>query len=167
VFGVQPVDRPLRFLPTFLLQGHDEPAVYQETIHPDIVAQIRQRELPGQTLHDSVSITRVELPVSDDPEQGKVWGVATWTGVDPATDFFSVLVQGLTNAYQWEIAENGNKTYQFRTLQVNFWRPGDVYRTAEDRVRVGVPFVEDPSEQQRLLEIYQLERRLDHLWVYR
>ena len=64
---LRPSQGPARFLPAFVLEGFDPPRTYPENIVPAAVAQIQARELPGGTLHDSVSIGRVNLPPSTDP----------------------------------------------------------------------------------------------------
>ena len=78
-----------------------------------------------------------------------MWGVATWTDVDPRIDFFSVYVGGLTNAYRWERharapikpGDPPGKGRQFarKMLQLNFWRPGDELQPIERELRYGVP----------------------------
>ena len=63
-----------------------------------------------------------------------VWGVATWEDIDPNIDFFSIYVGGLTNAYQWTDPRGRlqagrppgtGRQFAHKTLQLNFWRPGD------------------------------------------
>ena len=154
--------RPVRFIPNFSLQGLDVEARYHEAILPGAVARIRQRETPNQPLYDSVTISRVSLQPSTDPESGRVWGVATWVGVDPQTDFLAVFVQGLTNGYQLADGQ-----LQSRTLKVHFWRPGDEVAPSDDIIRVGIPFAENEVEQADLLQAYGATERLDYQWVYR
>ena len=33
-----------------------------------------------------------------------VWGIVTWEDIDPRTKWFSIYVEGLTNAYRWKDA---------------------------------------------------------------
>ncbi len=54
-----------------------------------------------------------------------------------------------------------------KTLQMNFWRPGDAVFEHEKEVRYGVPARSDPAEQARILSQFGLQQRLDYLWVYR
>ena len=87
-----------------------------------------------------------------------VWGIATWTDVDPRIDRFSVYVSGLTNALRWQDAadeetdENagfGSGRDVFRkVLKLNFYNPGDeIHRGGK--------------------EIYNnLPGELDYQWIY-
>jgi hypothetical protein len=164
--SLEPRGSNVRFLPSFVLAGFDRPATYQESILPSAVERIRQRELPNETLHDSVTIGRVSLKPTSEPEEGKVWGVATWINVDPRTDYFSVFVQGLTNGYRLVDAAGNQQRHQ-RTLRLNFWRPGDAIDPDADSIQFGIPFVDDAAEQAAILETYGVEERLDYLWEYR
>jgi hypothetical protein len=74
--------------------------------------------------------------------------VATWEDVDPESDFFSIYVQGLTNAYRWEDTAGAvqagsppgtGKKFVQRTLKLNFWRPGDEFDLNEREIRYGAP----------------------------
>lgn len=166
LYTLQPSQRSIRFLPTFTLVGHDRPGTYAERILPGAVAQIRQRELPNEPLYDSIEISRRSLTYSDNAEAGRVWGVATWTDIDPQTDYMSVLVEGLTNGYQLS-GEGEQQEPRQRTLEAFFWRPGDDAALEADRIRFGVPLVEGAAEQAAVLKAYGTEERLDYRWVYR
>jgi hypothetical protein len=105
-----------------------------------------------------VEIGTKPIPVSTEREDRSVWGVATWEDLDPRIDFFSVSVQGLTNAYKWidppgaysagDAPGTGRVLLQ-RTLVLNFWRPGDEYNEADRTVHYGIP------------------GKVDYSWVYR
>lgn len=163
---LKPGSGPVRFLPSFTLVGHDRTASYSESILPMAVEQIRQRELPKETLYDSVSIGRLNLKPAEAPDEGKVWGVATWINVDPDTDFMSVYVQGLTNGYRLVEDRQGPRR-ELRTLRLNFWRPGDAIDPTADDITFGIPFADDPTEQSGILEAYGTQERLDYEWIYR
>ena len=99
-------------------------------------------------LLNSVEMAEQPIPVSDGRIDRGVWGVATWADIDPRIDFFSVYVGGLTNAYRWEDPAGAykpgdppGKGRQFarKTLQLNFWRPGDEILQDEREIRFGVP----------------------------
>jgi len=111
-YKVKCTNKPVRFIPTFLLEGRESPkegaagftAVYPDQIIPIAVGPIQAREDRRRPLYNTVQMCRTIAP-------GKtVWGVATWIGatrqgeegVDPRIDRFSVYVQGLTNAYKWK-----------------------------------------------------------------
>ena len=113
---------------------------------------IRSREDPNRTFLNSAEMARQINPGET------LWGVATWEGIDPRIDRFSVYVNGLTNAYRWEDApgayEPGDpigkgRTWVRKTLKLNFWRPGDEYYEHEKEFRYGIP------------------GEVDHQWVYR
>ena len=64
--------------------------------------EIQLREMRGAKLLNSVEITQVAIPVVPRDGGPGVWGVVTWEDVDPRIDFFSIYVQGLTNAFRLE-----------------------------------------------------------------
>ncbi|MDA1178481.1 MAG: hypothetical protein O2931_06765 [Planctomycetota bacterium] len=175
-FVATPSDHAVRFLPTFVLQAHDKKKAYVDRVRPQVLQAIHAREDSEVKLHNSVDISRIVLE-SSDTSDGKVWGVASWLDVDPQIDFFSVYVQGLTNAYRWQELRPGEfpagapadltRRIQPKTLQINFYRPGDANHQHEDEVRLGPPSESDPSRQRQVLAMYRLDRPLEYLWVYR
>ena len=166
-----------RFFPQLVLASHEYNKEYLD--RPTLLTaqrMIQQRESPGLKLYNSVEITKVPIPLSDDRTEQSVWGVAMWEDVDPRIDFFSIYVDGLTNAFRFEDQPDAynpgdppgtGRTYTHKNLQLNFWRPGDTVREHEREIRFGVPADSSPARQQELLEKYGLNRRLDYLWVYR
>ncbi len=175
VFGRQSTS--LRFFPQFVLRSNEENVEYLDKVIPAALGPIRRREFPGieQQLYDSLTISEVPIELSDETHDRSVWGVVTWEDVDPAIDYFSIFVKGLTNAYKYEDPAGAYKAGDppgtgrkllHKTLQLNFWRPGDRINQSEEEVRVGVRLDSDPAEQQRILKLYGLTERLDYLWVY-
>jgi hypothetical protein len=166
---------PVRFVPQFVLESQDRQAdgtriskAYLDRVIPAAVAAISQRETPGQMLLNSVQISREPIPVSDGRFDRSVWGVATWVDVDPRIDFFSIYVGGLTNAYRWTDSPNmykagdpPGKGRQFvrKTLQINFWRPGDELSPNEREFRYGVPL--DKAD------LYGVADGVAYRWIYR
>ena len=61
----------------------------------------------------------------------------------------------------------GGVAQRLKTLQLNFWRPGDTEDEHENEIRYGVPSVTDPAEQAAICARYNIPRRVDYLWVYR
>ena len=59
------------------------------------------------------------------------------------------------------------RVFYRKKLRLNYWRPGDPESEHEREIRFGVPIDPDPATQQRILDKYGLEERLDYLWVYR
>ena len=159
VFEIREEDRPVRFIPQFLLEGHqrmDEDTgftkVYNDRVIPVAIDPIRLREDPHRHFLTSTEMCR-EIGVDE-----TVWGVATWQNIDPRIVWFSVYVSGLTNAYRWEDEPGAYKrgdwfgkgrTLFRKVLKLNFWRPGDQYHEHEDQIRYGLP------------------GGLDYEWVYR
>ena len=153
-YKIVSVDKPILYIPQFLLESPVVGKSYPDRVLPAALGLIRQREQQHRsyTLYNSVDMTR-EIPVGE-----TAWGVATWVGVDPTIDKFSIYVGGLTNAYRWQDTpgafEPGDPIGKGRrlakkTLKLNFWRPGDEYYQNEKEIRYGVP------------------GEVDYEWVYR
>jgi hypothetical protein len=149
VYQVHEVDKPVRFVPEFLLEGRDSlkdnkgfVKVYPDRIIPLAVGPIQMREDPNRRLYTSVEICR-QIAVGQ-----TLWGVATWEDIDPRVDRFSVYVFGLTNAYRWIDAPGEYKagdppgkgrSLLRKTLKLNFWRPSDEHFEHEEEIRYGIP----------------------------
>lgn len=167
------------FFPHFVLEGefydpqtksYDRRA-YLDRIIPEVRVPIQQREDPLIPLYNSVEMMRRPLaqPASPDEisEANTAWGVVTWQDVNPNVDFAAVYIQGLTNAFEISEAPGEPPVFRHKTLQLNFWRPGDQYLEHEKEFRYGVPLVPDEREQLEILSHYGLTERLDYLWIYR
>jgi len=155
-----------RFFPNFVLIEKPTNKEYLDRIIPAAKEVIAAREKVGAPIYDSLEIQNISIPKSTATEDNQVWGIATWENVDPRIDYFSVQVQGLTNAFRIETVD-GKKLYRRKTLQLNFWRPGDTIDEIADKIRFGVPAFADPARQNKVLETYGLSERLDYLWIYR
>lgn len=157
-YVVTQADREVRFFPQFVLEANEYKKAYLDRLIPVAIPAIQQKEDPNRRLLNSVEISNKLIPVSTDLVDHSVWGVATWEEVDPRVDYFSVYVQGLTNAYQWsdppEAFKKGDppgkgRVLLSKTLVLNFWRPGDEYVEDQRIIRFGVP------------------GKVDYSWVYR
>jgi hypothetical protein len=169
----------LRFFPHFVLASLEYDKEYLDRVIPAALEPIRAREFPGrkdQKLFDSLTISEVPLPLSDEKNDNGVWGVVTWTDIDPRIDYFAVYVQGLTNAYRFEDppgafksgdAPGTGRKMTRKTLQLNFWRPGDTVDLSEEELRYGCRVDADPAEQAKIFAEYGIDKPIDHLWVYR
>jgi hypothetical protein len=189
-YVLEKMNQPIFFFPHFVLDAH-APKVeyvngqrqesytdkqYLDRVIPAAMKPIEERERIGATLHDSVSITKVSIPVSDEKTDRSIWGVAIWEDVDPRTDFFAVFVQGLTNAYKF-VDEPGRyksgdapgtgRTFTMKTLQLNFARAGDAEHRHEGELRYGIPLDPNANRQGDLLNLYGVEAPVDYQWVYR
>ena len=157
-YAMKPFDAELRFMPQFVLEAPEYKKAYLDRLIPVAIAAIEQKEDPNRKLLNSVEICGKVIPVSSELVDHSVWGVATWEDIDPRVDFFSVLVQGLSNAYHWvdppDAFKQGDSPGKGRvltqkTLQLNFWRPGDEYLEDQRTIRYGIP------------------GKVDYSWVYR
>jgi hypothetical protein len=157
----------VRFFPVFKLDTLGQSGTYLDDVIPSAVRAIARKERVGKPVYDSIQIQNLKIRRTTETEDNAVWGVATWIDVDPRTDFFAVLVQGLTNAQKIK-QEDGKLTYLHKTLVLHFWRAGDTIDELEDRIRFGIPAVEDVAERQSYyLQKYGVQERLDYLWTYR
>ncbi len=176
VFNTEPAEpEALRFVPQFVLEsqelardGQKTYRAYLDRLVPAAMDAIRRREDPTRPLLNSVEMSQKEIPVSTESEDNSVWGVATWTDVDPEIDHFSIFVGGLTNAYQW-VDDAGEfkkgdpvgtgRRIVAKVLQLNFWRPGDEFLENETEIRFGVP----TGKADR----YGVKEGVAHEWVFR
>ena len=152
-----------QFLPRFSLEGWaSQPngeyrrVAYRDQIIPDYVRLIQQREDANRHLLNTYEMSQANIPVSTDPTDPGIWGVAVWENVDPSIDYVSVFVSGLTNAYRIEATPDGKIGFKYRTLQLNFWRPGDTAMEVRDSIDYGIPLVDSPNEQIEICRRYQL-----------
>jgi hypothetical protein len=143
----------VKFMPLFTLESTElkTPKAYLDHLIPVAIPAIKARERISTdknfVLRNSVQMAQTLIPLSTDRIDRSVWGVVTWEDVDPSTDYFSIYVQGLTNAYRWEdpaAVQAGSppatgRTFTQRTLKLNFWRPGDEFEENEREIRYGVP----------------------------
>jgi len=142
------VDKPFLFIPRFELESHDVKKMYADKVIPEAIPLIQKREDKNRRLLSTAEMTG-EIPFSTPDIDRSVWGVATWEGVDPRTDRFTIYVHGLTNAYKWtdsteEPYKPGDpigkgRTYQYQVLKLNFWRPSDTKYEHEEEIRFGIP----------------------------
>ena len=180
-WGFERVNHTVRFFPRIELVAHEVGKRYMDQLIPVAVPAIQRREDPAIKLHDSISISSLDIPLSDDRTDRSVWGVMTWTDLDPDIDFFSIYIQGLTNAHRFEDAEGALRTgsppltgrrFEVKTLQLNFWRPGDAVFAHENELRFGMPhettrFVRRESwEAKSFAELYGVPEPMDYRWFY-
>ena len=165
-------DKPIaadakKFLPRFSLEGwvvsnaanrtknnRYAKVTYRDEIAPAILAQIQRREDKFQRLLDSHQMSQAKIPTAKNASDPGLWGVAIWTDVDPRIDYVSVYVKGLTNAYR--LGSDFDDPTRLKTLQLNFWRPGDQVEEDDDYVDFGIPLVDSPAEQATICKRYDL-----------
>lgn len=157
----------VRFLPRFSMLSKERNFSIDAKILPSAMEAIAARERVGKRLHDQIEIGKLDI-VSSSPEEDKsVWGVATWTDVDPRLDFFAVDVRGLTNAYKIRVDADDKSNYDRKTLRIYFWRPGDALEESKDRILLGLPAFENKERVEYYLKQFNLKERLDYQWIYR
>ncbi len=147
-----------RFVPTFLLRTHkasslavDETTVqYFDEVIPAARREIFTKERPAcafEEFYDTVQMGKDPIPVSTERQQISRYGVVMWRGIDPTVDYLTMQIMGLTNAYLWadpqggfkpgDVAGNGRR-FVYKTLQLNFYRPGDEFDAREEEIKLGV-----------------------------
>jgi hypothetical protein len=181
-------NRPVDFAPRIWLESWDTGKAYPDRVIPVAIPEIDRREDAGRRLLNAKELLpeaparllntiemEREVPPSPEGQDLGFWGVATWEDIDPATDHFSIYIQGLTNAYQWVDAKDGDQ-YLYKkgdpigtgrkllqkTLRLNFWRPGDKFYEHENEIRYG--YRQHPGIERFGLKA---EEQVDYQWVYR
>ncbi|MEM6472959.1 MAG: hypothetical protein AAF802_25590, partial [Planctomycetota bacterium] len=127
-----------RFFPLVTLKDHVSGDEYLDRIIPGAKQLIAAREQITAPMYNSVEIARQPIKLSSDDAAPGVWGVLTWIDVNPNTDYLSLFVSGLTNAFEQD-GEGDEAPYRRKALQLNFYRPGDAMAQTEDMIRFGVP----------------------------
>lgn len=133
---------PPLLVPEFTLVGEflGKQTVYDDVILPEAQAAIMARE--RMRLKNPVEIVQpVPPPVppdadDDEREAGTLYGVAMWRGIDPDTDFATVIMSGFSNSYK--LAKNADDepiAYRKAIVQ-RFWRPGDRFGQHEKEIRL-------------------------------
>lgn len=142
-----------RFVPQFVLRDHNKGVDFLDRVIPAALDEIQDRERI-KALYNTVEMAGVSITLSGKEPGAGVWGVVTWEDIDPRCDFFSVYVQGLTNAYRFQADPTGMRrgSLQYKTLQLNFYRPGDSVLEHEDEFRYGIP---DNPTQRRLTHVIE------------
>ena len=168
-YTFQAVNHTVRFFPLFVLRDHEQGRSYRDQILPNAVARIHAQEIrdPKIRLRDSVEMSELPLEVSTKATDRGLWGVATWDGIDPRTDFFSVYVQGLSNAYHIEPADEKGlpPSLTYKTLQLNIRRPGDTEHQHVNEFRLGLPATGDQASP-AMLKRYGMPSPAAHRWVF-
>jgi len=157
----------VRFLPRFSLLSKERNISMDAQILPTALDAIAAKERIGKPLHDHVEIGKFDIAASSTEEDKSLWGVATWTDVDPRLDFFAIDVRGLTNAFKIRLDAEGKKNFDRKTLRIYFWRPGDAIDESKDRILLGLPAFENKDRVDYYLKQFNLKERLDYQWIYR
>ena len=174
---IDPANPGVRFIPFFVLKENREINRYfRDKIIPLALPQILKREFrTGEFKAPKVynSAQMMQTPIKAGEER---WGIVTWENVDRRIDFLSIYLQGLSNAYKWQETrasynhENpaerpaAGRKYQNKTLQLNFWRPGDEFLETDAEIIYGIPGKFDkpqPGQPTRAQPGWR-----DHQWLW-
>lgn len=132
---------PRMLVPQFSLVT-DTGKRYEDVVLPDAVKVIQAREGASRPLKGAVEIVGV-LPASGDKQgiDDAVFGVAMWEGIDPHADGFNIYIRGLSDGMQvLETPEQGGEPVtRYKTLRVDFNRPGDALDLNEREIRLADP----------------------------
>lgn len=122
---------PRQFVPKFTLITYDDPKteipdqILQDEVLPAAMTQLRRIERTP-SLNSVQVIQDLPEPISaDEEEQPWVYGAATWRGVNPDTDFFTVILSGFTNAYEVRKLDDETPQIWRKVIVQKFTRPGD------------------------------------------
>ncbi|MCG8586766.1 MAG: hypothetical protein MI757_18845 [Pirellulales bacterium] len=170
---IDPANPGVRFVPFFILQENREVnRFFREKIIPLAMPQILRREFRTGEFKAPEVLNSAQMAQQRIKAGEERWGVVTWENVDPRIDFLTIFIQGLSNAYEWQETRQSyshsgvpavGRKLKRKTLQLNFWRPGDEYFETEQEIIYGIPgeYVK-PKEGQRRNPGW-----LDHEWLYR
>lgn len=126
---------PRLFVPRFQLKT-DTGKIYTDVVLPKAQFVIQATEDPLTPLANSVSVCGMIPPSQDEGVEQAVYGVATWVGVDPATDAFSIFVRGLSNGFLVvDNPQTGERLVLRKELELRFARPGDEFEPKSREIR--------------------------------
>jgi hypothetical protein len=151
--------QPRLFVPTLTLVT-DTGQTYRDKVVPTAQKAVCEREDPALDWMNSATIVGLLPPTPEQAVDLSTYGVALWEGVDPQTDFFSIYVTGLSNGYQISQGPGGQQRVLNKTLELNFWRPGDARFENEKEIR---PISQAPDTAIGT----DREAPPDHRWIYR
>ncbi|WZO95922.1 hypothetical protein EP7_002894 [Isosphaeraceae bacterium EP7] len=133
--------KPRAFIPEFTLAANGTGKKYPDTVMPEAVKQIQNREDPSTPLLGAVDVMGM-IPPSDQPGLDKaVFGVAVWDKFDAKADVFSIYVRGLTD-YSFTTpptSEGGKPVVKYKTLRIDFRRRGDEINLNEKEIELLEP----------------------------
>ncbi len=125
------------FVPEFFLivEDSDDLQIMQDEVIPEAVREISRRE--KLSLKNSVELVGEIPPAVPRDQKDVTWtyGVATWRGVDPDTDRFTIMANGFSNGYRNDFEVAGEKLRARKTILMKFWRPGDEFDQTDDEIR--------------------------------
>lgn len=134
---VNRTDKPRMFVPQFYLLT-DKGQRFPDRVLPQAIEIIRARENPSIPLLGAVSNTGLIPPSTRENVDDAVYGAAVWV-LEPEiahADWLTILVRGLSDGIQVLPGENGQPpSTAYKTLQLDFNRPGDHIDAKEREIR--------------------------------
>ncbi len=141
VNNYDPPPGPPLFIPEFQLitDKNNVQTVHADVVLPDALEQIARREMRGtdaeRELKNSVQVVQ-PIPPPEDQSAEPIYGVATWTGIDPRVDFYRIYAGGFSNGFQEITGPDGNPLILRREIVLDVWRPGDEFDLAESEFQL-------------------------------
>lgn len=159
-----PPPGPALFVPevTLITNDNGQQKIYPNQILPEAEKIINQRE--RRQFKNAVDIIG-ELPAQT-PKNAKkenaIYGVCVWTGIDPSTDYFTLLFSGLSNGYKNVEGSDGKSITLRKVLVQQYWRPGDEFGQQEQEFRPkGTPYwvylPDDPKSAATMKKALKME----------
>jgi hypothetical protein len=141
---VNVVDAPPKaddFMPEMILTTYDDPAnpipltQHLDQVQPEALAAIRTVEQRPESAFQKRSIENAlsviqpfPAPIAEDAaaeDHDWIYGVATWTGINPDTDFFQVTMRGFSNGFELRPGPDGAMQPWRKVIVQKFGRRGD------------------------------------------
>ncbi|MCA9036153.1 MAG: hypothetical protein KDA91_13545 [Planctomycetaceae bacterium] len=137
-------------LPRFILRVDDKGSEKEhlDELNLQIQQMVFEREFGRRgadlRLHNSVDgiqsypdPVRTLGPDADaKPLDKATYGVAIWRNIDPKTDYFTVFMSGLSNAYRISTDAAGARVVEEKVVKQQFARPGDEFLQDEKEFRI-------------------------------
>jgi len=125
------------FIPeaTLITNDNGRQEVYHDVISLEVQDAITSRE--RMALSNPVEIIQeVPAATAEGAEDEKaIDGVFIWRNVDAKTDYFTVFLSGFASSYRIAVDPDGNDLAWRRTIQQEFWRPGDRFDENQQEFR--------------------------------
>lgn len=128
---------PSLFVPeiTLITDDNGQKKIYPNQILPEAEAIINKRERAQfKNAVDIIGELPAETPAGAKKENA-IYGVCLWTGIDPNTDYFTLLFYGLSNGYKQVKGSDGKLVTRRKVLIQQYWRPGDEFGQQEQEFR--------------------------------
>ena len=138
---VDPDPKAVYFMPEMVLTTYDDPsnpiplAHHLDQVHPEALGRIRTIEqrpayaFQKRSIEHGLGVVQpfpAPTPEGTAPDEVDwVYGVATWTDIDPETDYFQVTMRGFSNAFELRDGPNGEPQRWRKVIVQKFARRGD------------------------------------------